>query len=497
MTKRHIIHSQKMVINVDNQQDAQKLQLELRNFCRDVLPDLFNEVFDAVAPMRRLRIQQIKLDLGNIRPDHFIADIKEKIIFQLYQQLREHQLNIDKSTPPYLIRDEPLSATYIGPFSVEEQSGYFDESNDVSKYEALMHYCIYGLRPWWMSGGAGFFPSKLLKDLFLSRADLFARLVKKFATDSKSFRRLTALISKPQFFNNYCRFQDSDPELVKAFTARLDFGNYQKMLLYWLSTYGAHQEIEPSLNFASWILKCVHERPDTGKKSLQIISDLIMRLEHDKSRKHFVSSLSKLTAHLKTELKLKNTATPHKTDKPLKPVQRSKKTTLVPDQSLAVENAGLILVWPFLKSAFITLGWLSENQFKNRTAAEKAISWLHYLIYEEIPEDESPLLLNKLICGLEAEEVLSLNHIRLSKKELAEAEEVKRAVVQNWPALKTTATAALKESFFKRSGLLKYKDDNWYLNIERKGIDVLIDRLPWPIALIKLPWNNYMIHVNW
>jgi hypothetical protein len=105
--------------------------------------------------------------------------------------------------------------------------------------------------------------------------------------------------------------------------------------------------------------------------------------------------------------------------------------------------------------------------------------------------------LNKLICGLEAEEVLTLNHIRLSRKELLEAEEVKLAVIRNWPALKTTATAALKESFFKRNGLLKYKDDNWYLNIERKGIDVLIDRLPWPIAHIKLPWNNYMIHVNW
>jgi hypothetical protein len=485
-----------MVISVDNQQEAQKLQLELRDFCRDVLPDLFNEVFDAVAPVRRLRIEQIELDLGEIRTDHFISDIKEKIISRLYQQLREHLVHIDKRQPHQPTRDEPLSDAYHGPFSVDEQPGYFDDTNDVSRYEALIHYCIYGLKPWWISGSAGFFPSKMLKDLFVSHHDLFVRMANKFAPRSNAQRRLMALISKQQFFSDYCRFRNSDLELVNVFAGKLDFANYQKVLQYWLPT-GAHQKRKHPLNFSSWILKCTVEHPEIGKLCLQVIANLLTKFGNDKSKKRLLTSLSKLAGQLKIMLTLKRPVNASKPDEDVKPDLALKKPPLAASQSLAVENAGLILVWPFLKPAFLNLNWLSENKFKDRTTIEKAICWLHFLVYEEMPKDESPLLLNKLVCGLEAEEVLALNQIRCTKKELAEAEEVKRAVIQNWPALKTTATSALKESFFKRSGLLKSKDDNWYLNIERKGIDVLIDRLPWPISPIKLPWNNYMIHINW
>jgi hypothetical protein len=486
-----------MVINTDSQQDAQKLQLELRNFCRDVLPDLFNEIFDAIAPRHRLRIDQIRLDLGNIRTDHFISDLKEKIIAQLYQQLREHQLDINKTVPRQLNRDEPLSDSYRGPFSVNEPPDHFDEVNEVSRYEALVHYCMYGLKPWWISGSAGFFPSKILSELFVSRYDLFIRLANKLGPGSKAFRRLMALITKTQFFNGYCQFRKSDDELVRVFATRLDFGNYQKILQYWLSATEEPQKRKQPADFTTWFLKCVSRYPELGKKCTQIVADLINKLENDKSKKALVALLSKLSDQLRRTHGVKGTFRKVKTDKSVIPAPPLKKQALADGQSLVIENAGLVLVWPFLKPAFLKLGWLSEHQFKDRATIEKAISWLHYLVYEAMPEDESPLLLNKLICGLEAEEVLTLNHIRLSRKELLEAEEVKLAVIRNWPALKTTATAALKESFFKRNGLLKYKDDNWYLNIERKGIDVLIDRLPWPIAHIKLPWNNYMIHVNW
>lgn len=497
MLSKHIIHSQKMVISVDNQQDAQKLQLELRDFCRDVLPHLFNEVFDAVAPVRTLRIEQIKLDLGSIRTDHFIADIKEKIIAQLYEQLREHQLNISKSKPYQLTQDEPVSDAYYGPFSADRQPGHFDETNDISRYEALVHYCLHGLRPWWISGSAGFFPSKMLKDLYVSNCGVFIRLINKFAPASKAQQRLMALISKQQFFFQYNLFRGNDSELVMRFAGKLDFQNYQKVLQYWLSAIEEHQEENEPVSFASWILKCVHAVPESGKKSLQIIADLITKMEDDQSERALVSSLSQLADQLKTVFKVKRPAGAPKKEENTKPVQSLKRPVPVAGQSLAIENAGLVLVWPFLKAAFLKLDWLLENKLKDRTIAEKAICWLHFLIYEEMPDDESPLLLNKLICGIEAEEALALNQIRFSKKELAEAEEVKRAVIQNWPALKTTVTSALKENFFKRNGLLKSKDDNWYFNIERKGIDVLIDRLPWPIAHIKLPWNNYMIHVNW
>jgi hypothetical protein len=44
---------------------------------------------------------------------------------------------------------------------------------------------------------------------------------------------------------------------------------------------------------------------------------------------------------------------------------------------------------------------------------------------------------------------------------------------------------------------LQLKEDAWHLKVEQKGIDVLLDHLPWSFSLIKHGWMKRPVHVEW
>ena len=61
------------------------------------------------------------------------------------------------------------------------------------------------------------------------------------------------------------------------------------------------------------------------------------------------------------------------------------------------------------------------------------------------------LPLNKILCGLLPEEGI-VQPVRLTKKEMLEADRMVEAVVANWHALKNTSANGLRGSFVCREG---------------------------------------------
>jgi len=59
------------------------------------------------------------------------------------------------------------------------------------------------------------------------------------------------------------------------------------------------------------------------------------------------------------------------------------------------------------------------------------------------------------------------------------------------------AEEALQEAFIRRNGKLNFKGDHWLLQVEKNAMDILVDRLPWGFGIIKLPWLQFLIHVEW
>lgn len=176
--------------------------------------------------------------------------------------------------------------------------------------------------------------------------------------------------------------------------------------------------------------------------------------------------------------------------------QRSK-TNYEEVESFYPDNAGLILVWPYLQIFFRELGLLDErNQFKDETTQWKAVHLLAEISFGEERPEEEDFLLNKIICGLRPEDFVP-PEFDLTETEKEECTHLLQVLISNWPVLKKTSLVGLQKTFIQREGILSKKHDGWEVQIERKAFDIVLERLTWPIAVIRLAWLNDTIHVKW
>ncbi|QKX07305.1 hypothetical protein HN014_21120 [Aquimarina sp. TRL1] len=161
-------------------------------------------------------------------------------------------------------------------------------------------------------------------------------------------------------------------------------------------------------------------------------------------------------------------------------------------------TAGLVLVHPFIESLFRATGIIHE---KAPVIADKekslAVHLLHYLATGKEQVLESEMLLAKFLCGFCVNTPI--------KRELVIPEEMKReadalikSVISHWGVLKSTSVDGLREGFIQRNGkLILDTSDKYRLIVERKAQDILLDKLPWNRSIIRLPWIDKLIFVEW
>jgi hypothetical protein len=161
-----------------------------------------------------------------------------------------------------------------------------------------------------------------------------------------------------------------------------------------------------------------------------------------------------------------------------------------------VENAGLVLLWPFLGEFFRNLGYLNENGFVDQETSLRAVHVLEYAGTGKEHRPEPFLALNKVMCGLDAATPVP-REMSLTEEEKRKSEDLLAAVVSRWAALKSTSIQGLRTAFLQRQGLLAKKEKEWVLQVERKPYDLLLERLPWSLSMIRLSWLQEMIRVEW
>ena len=72
------------------------------------------------------------------------------------------------------------------------------------------------------------------------------------------------------------------------------------------------------------------------------------------------------------------------------------------------------------------------------------------------------------------------------------------AVVRHWDALGSTSVEGLRASFLARAGKLSERADGDYLlQVEAQSFDILLDRLPWSVSIVELPWMERQLWVEW
>ena len=164
---------------------------------------------------------------------------------------------------------------------------------------------------------------------------------------------------------------------------------------------------------------------------------------------------------------------------------------------IIIENAGLVILCPYLPSLFKELDLLDDKkQFKDEQSKHLAIAITQYLVTGSEAVQEYSLIFNKLLCGIDLEEPIPVieelpEHIKQSCQELLEI------VVKNWTALKGTSIQSLQATFLQREGILTKAANGCKVQIERITLDILLDKLPWSISIIALPWRKELIYVEW
>ncbi|MEM9824393.1 MAG: contractile injection system tape measure protein, partial [Bacteroidota bacterium] len=64
-------------------------------------------------------------------------------------------------------------------------------------------------------------------------------------------------------------------------------------------------------------------------------------------------------------------------------------------------------------------------------------------------------------------------------------------------AVKNTSISGFQQTFLDRKGKVYWKEDKIELMVERKGVDVLLEKLPWSLSSFKLSWMEQAIFVEW
>jgi hypothetical protein len=176
--------------------------------------------------------------------------------------------------------------------------------------------------------------------------------------------------------------------------------------------------------------------------------------------------------------------------------EQPKKQKQKTDEGIFINNAGLVLLHPFLPQLFETTGLTIKNEWVGETSRYHAIALLQFLLSGKNDFEEFNLPLNKILCGMNTDDVYKPAG-EINEFEQLQCESLVTDVIKYWAVLKNTGAESFRETFLKRNGKLTPVDKGWLLQVEQNAVDILLSSLPWGIGTIKLKWMNEIIYTEW
>jgi len=164
--------------------------------------------------------------------------------------------------------------------------------------------------------------------------------------------------------------------------------------------------------------------------------------------------------------------------------------------SIVIQNAGLVLLWPFLFILFDKCGLLMERKFKDDISIQKAILMMQYLVTGSLEIKENDLVLNKILCGVPKNSLVDVT-LEISAVELEICDSLLKGVLQNWKKLGNSSVATLRETFLIREGVLAPVELDYNLSVVKGTFDMLIETVPWNISMIQTAFMKNRINVDW
>ena len=166
---------------------------------------------------------------------------------------------------------------------------------------------------------------------------------------------------------------------------------------------------------------------------------------------------------------------------------------------IPISNAGLVILFPFLPMLFMRLNMLSQDRrdFNSNESKVRAIFILQHLMASEDREyDEKDLFLNRLLINYPFNEPLP-KRMELNQDKLNTIDSLLEAAKTNWEKMRNTSMRGFQEAFLRRAGFIEKTEREWVLTVEERAFDILLDSIPWSYKLVRLPWMENILKVNW
>jgi hypothetical protein len=288
-----------------------------------------------------------------------------------------------------------------------------------------------------------------------------------------------------EWFTRAFHFPEELPETLQKVPAIMLSGELKKK--WWMILLDAFQEHH-------------QKRSISSDKIEELIVLAAPQKETDPEKiSSFISSITGLPIALKREKiaqimeENKEKKASGEVDQITKPKRKTDQTE-VPDWYAPVENGGLILLHPFLKPFFTEIGLMDGDQLTN---PELAAHILHFLATGQENSWEYELQFEKFLCDIPEDEPIQ-QELPLSKEIKEEAENLLNAVLEHWTALRSDSTELLRHEFLQREAKIIVEEfQSTRLVFERKAQDILLEKLPWNLGIVKVDWRKDLLFVEW
>ncbi len=470
----HIVHKLFVEIETNSTKKGYALKDDAAGFISGSLSPALEELFEELEKKlngKVLTLDKLSVDISAKTSDLTHGDIERLICTSIQKEIdqalfREPDAEVEARIESMLLL--PANKRHL---------------------QSVFHFLKTGTKPWWIPNNAAL--NKLMET---------SSLLELACTDTETL--LEELQSNnPENFVKRMLFQLPEPVLIEWFARAFHFPSEPSFPLPKALPFQTLATNEKWWRFVLKIFREYQQRgsiPESGMEQLMVLS-APKNSEEFKAAIQFIKSTTGQQISPNQEKKLQSVLEKNKQQKTTEVEGNIELTGKTDKEGIIhsyepVENAGLILLHPFLKPFLTEIGLLENKQL---TDPELVAHVLHFLATGNENAQEYELQFEKFLCGIPPDEPIQQERL-ISEEIKEEAGKLIAAVMEHWTALKSDSPDLLRFEFLQREAKIIIEEfQDTRLVFDRKAQDILLDKLPWNLGIVKIDWREDLLFIEW
>ncbi|MNJ97378.1 hypothetical protein D3C87_151230 [compost metagenome] len=486
----HIVHKLIVEVETNSKEKGYALKDDAAGFVSGSLSPALEELFEELE--KKLNGKVLTLDRLSVDISAKTSDLTHGDIHRLISAAIEEEIKERISVVPESITENVQKTAHKHELRSEQGPDSHEQLISVTKrqLQSVFHFLKTGTRPWWLPDNASL--SNLMKTsslLELARTDLETLIQELQYNNSETFLK-RMLLQLPEsvlieWFTRAFHFPAELPETIQKVTISIPNGELKKR--WWTVLLNAFQEYRRkgslSVDKIEQLIGLSAYRQESDPETIRAFVTSVTGQEISLSRERILQVIQENDEKQRSAPTQENDETAGKRDK-----------TGTMELYTPVENAGLILLHPFLNPFLTEVGLLKDNQLSD---PELTAHVLHFLATGNENAWEHELQFEKFLCGIPPDEPIQQERL-ISDEIKEEAGKLLAAVLEHWKTLKSDDPDLLRFEFLQREAKIIIEEyQGTRLVFERKAQDILLESLPWNLGIVKIDWRKDLLFVEW